>query len=76
MTMASSEFTWLVRLLKELSLHHLTPVTVYFLEGLLQLAHVPTGDQLAAILTKALPSPQHTYLMSKLGALRPFPPPA
>ncbi|GAA0144665.1 hypothetical protein LIER_05052 [Lithospermum erythrorhizon] len=37
------------------------------IEGFLQLAHVPTTEQLADVLTKALPSSQHHYLLSKLG---------
>ncbi|GAA0146187.1 hypothetical protein LIER_06200 [Lithospermum erythrorhizon] len=37
------------------------------LGGSLQLAHVPTKDQIADILTKALPSSQRSYLLSKLG---------
>ncbi|GAA0187174.1 transmembrane signal receptor [Lithospermum erythrorhizon] len=41
---------------------------------LLRLMYVPTGDQLADILTKALPSPQHTYLMSNQldGGIKPY----
>ncbi|GAA0185300.1 hypothetical protein LIER_32588 [Lithospermum erythrorhizon] len=106
LAMTSSEVTWIVRLLEELGLHILTPVTLYcdntsaihiaknpvfhertkhieidchftrdkVLEGLLQLAHIPTSDQLADILTKALPSPQHSCLMSKLGLGREPPP--
>jgi len=37
------------------------------LEGLLQLAYLPTSLQLADILTKVLPSHQHNELLSKLG---------
>ena len=37
------------------------------LEGLLQLAYIPTSHQLADLLTKILPSPQHRELLSKLG---------
>ena len=39
------------------------------LEGLLQLAYIPTNLQLADILTKILPSPQHQELLSKLGLI-------
>ncbi|GAA0150553.1 hypothetical protein LIER_37130 [Lithospermum erythrorhizon] len=46
------------------------------LEGLLYLAHLPTADQVADILTKILPSPQHNYLISKLGLLTSHSPPA
>ncbi|GAA0184670.1 transmembrane signal receptor [Lithospermum erythrorhizon] len=41
------------------------------LEGLLQLAHIPTNEQLADILTKVLPSHQHNYLLFELGMLSP-----
>jgi len=37
------------------------------LDGLLQLAYIPTDLQLADILTKILPSPQHKEILSKLG---------
>ncbi|GAA0175457.1 hypothetical protein LIER_41920 [Lithospermum erythrorhizon] len=36
------------------------------MEGLLTLAHVPTTDQLADVLTKMLSSSQHHYILSKL----------
>ncbi|GAA0164728.1 transmembrane signal receptor [Lithospermum erythrorhizon] len=101
MAQASAEVTWLVRLLADLGVCNLTPVTLYYdnnsaihiaknpifhertkhididchftrdkiIEGLLQLAHVPTTKQLAYVLTKVLPSSQHRYLLSKLGML-------
>ncbi|GAA0175165.1 hypothetical protein LIER_28399 [Lithospermum erythrorhizon] len=76
---ASAEVTWLVRLLHERRKH--IEIDCYFtrgkvLEGLLHLAHLPTTEQIADILTKVLPSPQHHYLMSKLGLLPLKPPPA
>ncbi|XP_019106129.1 uncharacterized mitochondrial protein AtMg00810-like [Beta vulgaris subsp. vulgaris] len=37
------------------------------LEGLLELSYIPTGEQLADLLTKTLPSPQLSKLMSNLG---------
>ncbi|GAA0138904.1 hypothetical protein LIER_00560 [Lithospermum erythrorhizon] len=37
------------------------------LDGSLHLAHLPTTEQVADILTKILPSPQHQFLLSKLG---------
>jgi hypothetical protein len=37
--------------------------------GLLRLLHVPTHEQLADFLTKALPAPKFQNLMSKLGLL-------
>ncbi|KAK9047854.1 hypothetical protein SSX86_033184 [Deinandra increscens subsp. villosa] len=36
-------------------------------DGLLDLQHVSTNAQLADMLTKSLPGPQHRYLLSKLG---------
>ena len=101
MSQAAAEVTWLVRLLFELGVSHLQPVTLHcnnqsalqiaknpvfhertkhievdchftrdkVLEGLLQLAYIPTKLQLADILTKILPSPQHWELLSKLGLL-------
>lgn len=101
MAQASAEVTWIVRVLHELGIHNLTPVTLFcdnisaihiaknpvfhertkhididchftgekVLEGLLQLAHLPTTEQVADILTKVLPSPQHTYILSKLGMI-------
>jgi len=41
------------------------------LEGLLQLTYLPSSLQLADILTKILPSPQHRELISKLGMVTP-----
>ncbi|GAA0175126.1 hypothetical protein LIER_41853 [Lithospermum erythrorhizon] len=41
------------------------------LEGLIHLVHLPTSEQEADILTKILPSPQHSYLLSKLDVLPP-----
>ncbi|GAA0176288.1 transmembrane signal receptor [Lithospermum erythrorhizon] len=46
------------------------------LEGLLQMVHLPTSEQIADILTKILPSPQYNYLLSKLGVLHSSSPPA
>ncbi|GAA0185380.1 hypothetical protein LIER_32668 [Lithospermum erythrorhizon] len=40
------------------------------LEGLLQMVHLPTTEQIADILTKILPSLQYNYLLSKLGMLQ------
>lgn len=37
------------------------------LEGLLELTYTPITQQLADVFTKALSSPQHNYLLSKLG---------
>ncbi|GAA0155832.1 transmembrane signal receptor [Lithospermum erythrorhizon] len=37
------------------------------IEGLFSLAHIPTIEQLADVLTKILPTPQHHYILSKLG---------
>jgi len=37
------------------------------LEGLLQLAYLPTSLQLVDILTKILPSAQHNEILSQLG---------
>ena len=37
------------------------------MEGLLQLTYLPTHSQIADVFTKALPSPQFTELLSKLG---------
>lgn len=99
MSHAAAEVTWLVRLLFELGLSQLQPVTFHcdnqsalqiaknpvfhertkhieldchftrdkVLEGLLQLAYIPTSLQLADVLTKILPSHQHKELLSKLG---------
>lgn len=99
MSQAAAEITWLVRLLSELGLPHLHPVTLHcdnqsalqiaknpvfhertkhievdchftrdkVLEGLLELAYIPTHLQLADVLTKILPSPHHRELLSKLG---------
>ncbi|GAA0159375.1 transmembrane signal receptor [Lithospermum erythrorhizon] len=99
MAQASSEVTWLVRLLEDLGVSNLAPVTLHcdntstihivknpvfyertkhikidchltrakVMEGLITLAHVPTVDQIADILTKVLPAPQHHFLLSKLG---------
>ncbi|GAA0175772.1 hypothetical protein LIER_28885 [Lithospermum erythrorhizon] len=46
------------------------------LEGLLELVHLPTTEQVADILTTVLPPPQHSYLLSKLGLHRPSSDPA
>jgi len=46
------------------------------LEGLLQLAYIPTDLQLADILTKILPSAQHKQLLYKLGMVDCSPSPA
>ncbi|KAK9057134.1 hypothetical protein SSX86_024501 [Deinandra increscens subsp. villosa] len=40
-------------------------------DGLISLHHVSTQEQLADILTKNLPKPQHEKLLSKLGVLQP-----
>ncbi|KAL2902717.1 Copia protein [Bienertia sinuspersici] len=37
------------------------------MEGLIELSYLPTQDQLVDVLTKVLPSPKHTELLSKLG---------
>ncbi|GAA0142972.1 transmembrane signal receptor [Lithospermum erythrorhizon] len=103
---AVAELTWLVRLLTDLGVQDLSPVTLHcdnnsalhiarnpvfherskyididchftrdqVLEGLLHLVHLPTLEQVANILTKVLPSPQHNYLLSKFGVLPPRPP--
>ena len=99
MAAASSEITWLVRLLQELGIKDLLPVALkcdnqsaiqigknpilhertkhvehdcHFtrdkvMEGLIELMYTPSQKQLADLLTKALPSPQHNHLLSKLG---------
>jgi len=99
MSQAAAEVAWLVRLLSELGVSDLQPVTLHcdnqsalqiaknpvfhertkhieiychftrekVLEGLLQLAYVPTSQQLADILTKILPSAQHSAILSRLG---------
>lgn len=46
------------------------------LEGLLNLAYIPTHLQLADVLTKVLPSPQHKQILSKLGMINCFPSPS
>ena len=45
------------------------------LEGLIELTYTPTAHQLADVFTKALSSPQHNYLLSKLG-MSSLPPPS
>ena len=99
MSVASSEITWLVRLLSELGLDMHDPVTLHcdnqssihiaknpvqhertkhieidvhftrdkVLEGLIQLAYLPTNSQIADIFTKILPSAQFQELLTKLG---------
>ncbi|GAA0138622.1 hypothetical protein LIER_00333 [Lithospermum erythrorhizon] len=37
------------------------------LEGSISLVHLPTSEQLAYLLPKILPTPQHNYLIDKLG---------
>lgn len=96
---AASEVTWMIRLLEELGVTNLTPVTLncdnqsalhiarnpvfhertkhididcHFtrdkvLEGLIQLAYLPTGEQLANVFTKIIPSAQFQLLLSKVG---------
>lgn len=96
---AASEVTWMIRLLEELGVTNLTPVTLHcdnqsalhiarnpvfhertkhididchftrdkVLEGLIQLAYLPTGEQLADVFTKIIPSAQFQLLLSKLG---------
>ncbi|KAG8483501.1 hypothetical protein CXB51_023279 [Gossypium anomalum] len=44
-------------------------------EGLIATEHVPTADQLADVMTKALGSQQHSHLISKLGLKNIFIPP-
>lgn len=39
------------------------------MEGLIELSYLPTAEQLADLFTKALPSPRHLKLSSKLGML-------
>lgn len=46
------------------------------LEGLLELSYVPTSEQVADVFTKPLASPQHNYLLGKLGISASHPPPA
>lgn len=46
------------------------------LEGLLELSYIPTGDQLADLFTKTLPSPQLSKLMSNLGVFTAVPAPS
>ena len=41
------------------------------MEGLINLSHVPTGDQLANMLTKPLTSIIHHSILSKLGVSTP-----
>ena len=99
MAAASSEITWLVRLLQELGIKDLLPIALkcdnqsaiqigknqllhertkhveldcHFtrdkvMEGLIELLYTPSQEQLADLFTKALPSPQHNHLLSKLG---------
>ena len=99
MSAAASEVTWLVKLLEELGVTDLKPITLHcdnqsalhiaknpvfhertkhieidchftrdkVMEGLIQLAYLPTQHQLADVLTKVLPSPQFTQLLDKLG---------
>lgn len=99
MSAAASEITWLVRLLEEIGLDKLHPVTLHcdnqstihiaknpvqhertkhieidvhftrdkVLEGLIQLAYLPTNSQIADIFTKILPSAHFQELLSKLG---------
>ncbi|KAL8110513.1 hypothetical protein AgCh_026291 [Apium graveolens] len=96
---ASAEITWMVRLLEELDVSNLTPVTLHcdnqsalhiarnpvfhertkhieidchftrdkVLDGLIQLAYLPTTAQLVDWFTKVIPSPQFNLLLSKLG---------
>ena len=99
MAAASSEITWLVRLLQELGIKDLLPIALkcdnqsaiqlgknpilhertkhveldyHFtrdkvMKGLIELMYTPSQEQLADLFTKALPSPQHNHLLSKLG---------
>ena len=108
MSQATTEVTWLVKLLSELGLSQSQPVTLHcdnqfalqiaknhvfhkqtkhieldchfirdkVLEGLLQLAYIPTYLQLADILIKVLPSHQHKELLSKLGMVEDISPPS
>jgi len=41
-------------------------------EGMIKTVHVGTKDQLADVLTKGLPKPQHEFLVGKLGMLNVF----
>ena len=102
MSNATSEVTWVIRLLQELGVHDLSRVTLFcdnqsaihiaknlvfhdptnhieidchytrdkVLEGLLELSHLPTSQQLDDILTKILPSYQFNKLLSKLSVVR------
>ncbi|KAF3617917.1 Trans-resveratrol di-O-methyltransferase [Capsicum annuum] len=54
-----TEVVWLVRLLGDVGLHVTTPVPVYC-------------DQLADMLTKALPGPLHQTFLPKLNVLTPY----
>ena len=99
MSNVASEVTWIVRLLEELGIQKLKPITLHcdnqssihiaknpvqhertkhieidvhftidkVLEGLLELAYVPTNSQIADVFTKILPSAQFDNLLSKLG---------
>ena len=105
MSSAAAEVTWIVRLLEELGVDKLKPVTLHcdnqsalfiaknpvfhertkhieldchftrekVLEGLLQLTYLPTCNQLADVLTKALPSAQLHTLLHKLGMFTTLP---
>ena len=105
MSSAAAEVTWIVRLLEELGVDKLKPVTLHcdnqsalfiaknpvfhertkhieldchftrekVLEGLLQLTYLPTRNQLADVLTKALPSAQFHTLLTKLGMFSTLP---
>lgn len=101
MSNVASEVTWTVRILQELGMKYLQPITLFcdnqsaiyiaknpvfhertkhievdchfvrdkVLEGLLQLSHLPTDQQLADILTKILPSHQFTSYCSNYAFL-------
>lgn len=99
LTSSTSEITWMVRLLEELGVSHLQPVTLFcdnksalqishnpvlhermkhiaidchftgekVLDGLIELAYIPTQQQLADVFAKTLPSSVSQPLLCKLG---------
>ena len=85
MAVVASKITWLVRLLEELGVSNLRPVTLecenhikidcHFtpekvLEGLIQLSYILTQEKLADVLTKIIPSTKLQSLLTKLGVLK------
>ncbi|GAA0169688.1 hypothetical protein LIER_24116 [Lithospermum erythrorhizon] len=66
MAQASTEITWLVRLIADLGVVDLQLVTLFCDDtSAIHIAKNPLAD----ILTKILPSPQHRHLLSKIGLL-------